>query len=974
MVRKVVRSKVAQAIAVLAIIALSLQMVVFNSSASNFDGDIIIEEMSIQIDGEYVYLYNEGVDTLVERDTIYLESNSSVSVNLKWKVNPRARTFREGERFQFEILDTMGLPLNGFNNPPAPLYVEVEGDDTPLDVGTGQFYSDGGHLYFDIVFNETFPYLVISGQASAGGNFSLGEWGVEGEFTYNGDESVGSDYIYWPPAVTTPEFPDEVTRPGFQKRLVSPGATVNGELMPTQKQQVGDDAERLRYGFEWAVDLDMGPTYAEETATPKCVVVRDTISSNMEFSNYKYNDGDTENPNPFIIPYGDWELANILGWTDKEAPFYVEVPMYTLAGYPIDDSSTKYIVSPAKFKRVTEENSEKTVESTPLSYAIIKNADGTETLIINLGYMYSSYTDSMGGMIQSTGTESRPVRRLGGALLDKALAYLDYYHRANDAQEKAKAASYFEDCVKTLVFYWPEAENIIINAYPIAGIDLRNYITEGLLPAMLGGSGTYTDFESIAGYLRNDSRLWSNMRITGATLHYRTVLEDLSAPYEVKNYVSVKSDWIDDEKELVYDHWYRMNVEVELDRGDVGIIKTSGDGGMSLATKSEFYDKDGLAGATFLVLKNGKPVAFNRNDSAVYTYNASGSFGTSANPLVTDENGRLSLKGLPVGPYTLKEISAPKGYVLLTEVFPFTVSDTVETYINVTNAVDSLEVSKKVQGLANSQDAFEFHIAFSGNGDYTYTIDGKKGTIVGGAGLFSLKDGQAAVFGNIPAGTTYTVTEVAVKGYAPNFTDGKTTGVVTANQVEKVEYVNTYTGTTPILYLSKVLKDDSGKLIGNGTVFKVQILDKNENAVGVYDLKANGERVAVTGLVPGEKYFLREHTGEYYTFAGFEIDGVTVTDKNYLAFTMGGTRDAHVILNNVSTEEYVTIIDEDPPLVNWPDINLGDDPITIPIEDSNTPLTGDNSSLVLPAVIMLGGAAAAVLMLLMRRRRTKRAK
>ncbi|MGB4588595.1 MAG: ice-binding family protein [Clostridiaceae bacterium] len=52
-------------------------------------------------------------------------------------------------------------------------------------------------------------------------------------------------------------------------------------------------------------------------------------------------------------------------------------------------------------------------------------------------------------------------------------------------------------------------------------------------------------------------------------------------------------------------------------------------------------------------------------------------------PLVTDENGKLTLTGLPLGSYTLKETKAPEGYVL---------SDVIEK-IDIVKANETVEIS-----------------------------------------------------------------------------------------------------------------------------------------------------------------------------------------------------------------------------------------------------------------------------------------
>lgn len=66
-----------------------------------------------------------------------------------------------------------------------------------------------------------------------------------------------------------------------------------------------------------------------------------------------------------------------------------------------------------------------------------------------------------------------------------------------------------------------------------------------------------------------------------------------------------------------------------------------------------------LSGAVFNLMKENQILKFTF-ENGVYTYNENG---TMTN-LETDENGRIILKGIPKGEYTLREIIAPSGYEL----------------------------------------------------------------------------------------------------------------------------------------------------------------------------------------------------------------------------------------------------------------------------------------------------------------------
>lgn len=91
-------------------------------------------------------------------------------------------------------------------------------------------------------------------------------------------------------------------------------------------------------------------------------------------------------------------------------------------------------------------------------------------------------------------------------------------------------------------------------------------------------------------------------------------------------------------------------------------------------------------------------------------------------PMVTDENGKISFTGLPKGAYTLKETKAPEGYVM---------SDAVEE-INIVEANETKEVSftnTRIMGQVNIK-----------------KVDAETGTVLAGAGFIITDDAGTEVF------------------------------------------------------------------------------------------------------------------------------------------------------------------------------------------------------------------------------------
>ena len=79
-----------------------------------------------------------------------------------------------------------------------------------------------------------------------------------------------------------------------------------------------------------------------------------------------------------------------------------------------------------------------------------------------------------------------------------------------------------------------------------------------------------------------------------------------------------------------------------------------------------------LANAEFnLYTKDGEKIKAEKDETGVYVVSGSDS---AVGNFVTDENGSITVKGLDWGSYYFKEVKAPTGYGLMTDVIPFVVS------------------------------------------------------------------------------------------------------------------------------------------------------------------------------------------------------------------------------------------------------------------------------------------------------------
>ena len=106
----------------------------------------------------------------------------------------------------------------------------------------------------------------------------------------------------------------------------------------------------------------------------------------------------------------------------------------------------------------------------------------------------------------------------------------------------------------------------------------------------------------------------------------------------------------------------------------------------------------------------------------------------------------------------------------------------------------------------DTEKTFEFTVALTDSKDkvltkaYTYTITNKKDEKVSSGevahnGTISLKHGETATITGLPAGTKFTVTEIAAEGYTPSSEGGVINGSVTAEEKAKADFTNTYSVT-----------------------------------------------------------------------------------------------------------------------------------------------------------------------------------
>lgn len=285
--------------------------------------------------------------------------------------------------------------------------------------------------------------------------------------------------------------------------------------------------------------------------------------------------------------------------------------------------------------------------------------------------------------------------------------------------------------------------------------------------------------------------------------------------------------------------------------------------------------------------------------AAFYLFSADGS--QLGGSLTTDDLGMISLQ-LPAGSYYFEEVSPPPTFTFdlqdgerITK-YPFAVPENGTETVTVTvynrKLSGSLSIRKTVenadgQPLDEEQLAkdFTFSVAFSDNGKYSYRkSNGTVGELASG-GALTLNHGETALFENIPAGVTYTVTEQAEPDYT-TFSDGNQ-GTVGDGLSEAV-FVNTYDPDIPpeIPVRLTVTKRLGGEYPAADLEKEFEMTFIRSGVSEDFTLKP-GETKDFT-LLPGDVYEIRERD--------YSADGYSQTITG--GFGTAGTQDIEATVAN----------------------------------------------------------------------------
>ena len=264
----------------------------------------------------------------------------------------------------------------------------------------------------------------------------------------------------------------------------------------------------------------------------------------------------------------------------------------------------------------------------------------------------------------------------------------------------------------------------------------------------------------------------------------------------------------------------------------------------------------------------------------------------------TDKSGKITVPKLNSGNYFFLETKPGYGYdydkqgEIEIKKYPFTIDvedadATVEvTALNI-RLKSSVEVIKTVVGTPSNPDQeFEFTIAFSNGKDYTYKLNGAGDDLSTADGKFKLKNGQKAVFQNVPVGVSYNVVEAHTAGF---FTQSKNNqGTIQVDTVSKAEFTNTYLNNNGDLSIKKEVSGaDSNTadefefkvVFGDGGTYKYKIGSGAEQSLtsgGTLKLKHN-QTAVFTNLPVGMAYTVTElDNGKGYTATVSSVSGQVI--------------------------------------------------------------------------------------------------
>ena len=215
--------------------------------------------------------------------------------------------------------------------------------------------------------------------------------------------------------------------------------------------------------------------------------------------------------------------------------------------------------------------------------------------------------------------------------------------------------------------------------------DSSNY-TASSFPSIT--QGNYTSHLS-DGYLFNVNKSTGQATISGIPLNKIVNGKSVSYNYAIK--------------EMSASAYYDVNssdvsVTMLQNAATSSLTNQRKTGGYVSLSKTNTYTGDILAGAVFVIKSKAESdttfgnryVEVKSTGDGQYYFSTMGNANAgivTANRITTGTLGSFSVSGLPFGSYTLYEIEAPKGYILSTKTFDFTITET-NPAVSVTDTIE----------------------------------------------------------------------------------------------------------------------------------------------------------------------------------------------------------------------------------------------------------------------------------------------
>lgn len=483
------------------------------------------------------------------------------------------------------------------------------------------------------------------------------------------------------------------------------------------------------------------------------------------------------------------------------------------------------------------------------------------------GAVYGIYTDSActTEALAANGTSSRMTTNASGYVESKWLNYGTYY-----VKEITASAGYTLDTntytvtvnATTPIITVTSNEAPITGSVTIVKVSGNTTVTNGNSNYSLAG-GVYEikQGNTVKGTLTTNANGTANT-VSGLPLGSYTLTEKTAPPGFIRNTTSYTFTITGSALKTITSSDTAILSDSPI-LATVNITKVSGD--TNVTSGNNNYS---LAGAVYKIVGNNK----------TYTFPA------------TDANGNAQLTNIPLGSYTLSEVTPPPGYKANTSTYTIAITSSNTTY-NITGASVGVLSDTPITGSVKiTKSSGDTSVT---NGNSNYSLAGAVYKLVGNGKTFTFPATNAsgvAQLTGLPLGS-YTLSEVTPPtGYQPNTTTytvnvtNDTTINLTASNTDALKDM-------PILGQIKIKKASAVPSITNGnncyslTGAEYELYKADGTYVATLVTNANGEATQ-TGLALGSYYIVETKSSQGYAVSNGRKE-FTLTSADLETFSGG---------------------------------------------------------------------------------------